>query len=330
MAGIDVTNIGNFDLNLLRVLDALLREGSTVRAAERLHVTQPTVSAALARLRHALGDPLFVRRGQGLEATDHARALATPVREALDRAEAVLAGPTFEPATSRAVFRLSGSDFFAEMLMPRLAERLAREAPLMRLHLTDLVPDSYVDTLDRYEVDLALIPSTALPDWVDHSPAFWSSFSVIARAGHPAMSALSPGEAPPLDLYCALGHVLFSPEGKARSIGDAALAAVGRERRVAMTLPVFSGVWNAVRGSDLIALIPTQLAEAVAPRAGLTVHPPPMPMDLVLIEMIWHRRATTAPAHRWLRRVVAEALLPLNDGMPDLPVRAAPPASPAP
>ncbi|MGR3541468.1 MAG: LysR family transcriptional regulator [Hasllibacter sp.] len=325
-----MTNINGFDLNLLKVLDALLREGSTVRAAERLHLSQPAVSAALGRLRHALGDPLFVRRGQGLEATDHARALAGPVRDALDLAEAVLAGPSFDPATSRAVFRISGSDFFAEMLMPRLAERLAREAPLMRVHLVDLVPDGYVDTLDRYEVDMALIPSMGLPDRVDHRAVFWSGFSAIARAGHPALKDLAAGQEVPMDVFCALGHVLFSPEGKARSIGDAALAAVGRERRVAMTLPVFSGVWNAVRGSDLIALIPTQLAEAVAPRAGLAVHRPPMPIDDVLIEMIWHRRATTSPAHRWLRDVVAEELLPLNRGMPDLPVREARPASPAP
>ena len=122
-------NIASFDLNLLTVLDALLREGSTVRAGERIGLSQPAVSAALGRLRHALGDELFVRRGQGLEPTDYARSLVVPVREVLDAVVGVLAGSRFEPGTSDAVFRLSGSDFFAEMLMPALAERLSREAP---------------------------------------------------------------------------------------------------------------------------------------------------------------------------------------------------------
>ena len=319
MRGIGPVNIASFDLNLLKVLDALLREGSTVRAGERIGLSQPAVSAALGRLRHALGDELFVRRGQGLEPTDHARSLVVPVREVLDAVEGILAGPEFDPATSDAVFRLSGSDFFAEMLMPALAERLSREAPGMRVHLVDLVPDSYVGTLDRYEVDLALIPSMTFPDWVDHRGVFWSGFSAVAREGHPRLRGIEPGGQVPIDLFCDLGHVLFSPEGKAKAMGDAALAAVGRERRVAMTLPVFSGVWRAVADSDLIALMPTQLCHRVASKAGLTVYAPPMPIDLVLIEMIWPRRATSSPAHRWLRGVVAELLLPLNAGLPDLP-----------
>ena len=312
-------NIAAFDLNLLKVLDALLREGSTVRAGERIGLSQPAVSAALGRLRHALGDELFVRRGQGLEPTDHARSLAVPVREVLDAVEGVLAGPSFDPASSDAVFRISGSDFFAEMLMPPLAERLSREAPGMRVHLVDLVPDSYVDTLDRYEVDLALIPAMETPDWVDRCGVFWSGFSAVARRGHPRLEGIATGAEIPIDLFCDLGHVLFSPEGKARAMGDAALARVGRARRVAMTLPVFSGVWRAVAGSDLIALMPTQLCHRVAGKAGLTVYAPPMPVDLVLIEMVWPRRATSSPAHRWLREVVADVLCPLNEGLPDLP-----------
>ncbi len=310
-------NFATFDLNLLRVLDALLREGSTVRAGARIGLSQPAVSSALNRLRHALGDELFLRRGQGLQPTDFAKSLEIPVRETLDRLEEMLSGMAeFDPAQADVRFKLSGSDFFAELLMPQLAATLSQRAPAMRVQLVDLVPDSYVDTLERYEVDMALIPATTLPHWVDHQPVFRSGFSVIARAGHPRFghAGLVPGDIVPLDLFCDLGHVLFSPEGKLKALGDAALARVGRERRVVMTLPVFSGVYRAVSESDLIALIPHQLALRIAPIMGLEIYRPPMPIDPALIIMIWHRRSSANPAHRWLRELIAEILLPLNAG----------------
>lgn len=316
-----MVNMASFDLNLLRVLDALLREGSTVKAGTRIGLSQPAVSAALGRLRHALNDELFIRRGTGLEPTDFARGLAVPLREALDGLETLLSGPgSFDPQSSDAAFKISGSDFFAEMLMPKLAERIGRFAPRMRVQLVDLVPDSYIDTLERYEVDLALIPKIEFPDWVDHQPVFASNFAVIARKGHEVLAAenVAPGAVVPIDLFCRLGHVLFSPEGNLRAMGDAALAEIGRERRVAMTLPVFSGVYRAVAESDLIALLPEQLAHHIAPKAGLEIYEPPMRVSPALISMIWHKRSSCTPSHQWLRQQVAEVLLPLNTGYPDL------------
>ena len=319
MREIHLVNIAAFDLNLLKVLDALLREGSTVRAGERIGLSQPAVSAALGRLRLALGDELFVRRGNGLEPTDHARALALPVREVLDAVEGVLAGPEFDPATSDAVFRLSGSDFFAEMLMPALAERLSREAPGMRVHLIDAVHTRNVADMERAGVDMALLPSVEFPDWIDHRPVFRSDFAVVARTGHPRLRDIAPGGTIPLPVYSALGHVLFSSDGAVEAIGDDELRRLGGSRRVAMTLPGFLGMTRAVAASNLIALMPGALCRRIEPGAGLEVYLPPMRTDLLMIEMIWPRRSTSFPAHRWFREVVAELLLPLNEGLPDLP-----------
>lgn len=312
---ISMANIANFDLNLLRVLDALLQYNSTVRAAEHLGLSQPAVSAALGRLRAALGDDLFFRRGQGLEPTHYALSLRSALRETIDLAEVVIRGSAvFDPANSDARFRISGSDFFAEMLMPKLADRLTMHAPKMTVHLVDLVPDSYVDTLDRYDVDLALIPKMSLPDWVEERFVFNSPFCVIARAGHPRLkrAGLSVDDTIPLDLYCDIGHVLFSPEGKSTAMGDAALAVVGRERRIVMTLPVFSGVYRAVAGSDLIALLPEQLARRIAQDVGLDVYRPPMAITPVKITMIWHKRNSSSLPHLWLRDQIADILAELD------------------
>lgn len=311
-----MANLRTFDLNLLRVLDALLQDCSTVKAGERLGLSQPAVSAALGRLRAALGDELFFRRGRALEPTHYALSLKDPLGQTLDRLEALIHGPdAFDPATSDSGFRVSGSDFFAELLMPRLAERLQMLAPRMRVHLVDLVPDSYVDTLDRYEVDLAIVPATSLPDWVESRPVFRSGFSVIARKDHPRLGreGLSDGDVIPIDLFCDLGHVLFSPEGNSRAMGDAALAKVGRERRVVMTMPIFSGVYRAVAGSDLIALLPTALAHHVARAAGLRIFRAPMAVPTAQLCMIWHRRYSASAGHAWLRDQIAEVLAPLDE-----------------
>ena len=311
-----MANLRNFDLNLLRVLNALLEDHSTVRAGERLGLSQPAVSAALGRLRKALGDELFFRRGKALEPTHYALTLKDDLQQTLERIETLIQGPDdFDPTTSDAGFRISGSDFFAELLMPRLADRLQDLAPKMLVHLVDLVPDSYVETLDRYEVDLALVPNTSLPDWVESRPVFRSSFSVIARKDHPRLKRerLSSGDVVPIDLFCDLGHVLFSPEGNSKAMGDAALAKVGRERRVVMTMPIFSGVYRAVAGSDLIALLPTALAHHVAKAAGLHVYRAPMPVPTAQLCMIWHRRYSASASHAWLRNQIAHLLSPLDE-----------------
>ena len=306
-------SFANFDLNLLRVLDALFREGSTVKAGERLAMSQSAVSGALSRLRYALGDPLFVRHGNRLVATDYALALRDPIREELERLQTLLAPPNvFAPETATGTFRIAASDFFAELLMPPLGDFLHRNAPGIRAQLVDLVPHDYVGSLERRNADIALIPDTDLPDWVNQAPLFHSPFHVIARAGNPGIEGLTPGRTMPMDIFCDLHHVLFSPEGNFAAMGDAALARVGKQRQVAMTVPVFSGVCRAVSESDLIALVPAQLASKVADTFRLAVFEPPMKIDPALIVGIWHRRSDTTPMAAWLRDRIFELMRKLD------------------
>lgn len=317
-----MANLRTFDLNLLRVLDAMLREASTVRAGQRLGLSQPAVSAALGRLRDGLGDPLFVRHGQRLVATDFALDLALPLREVLDSIEQLLGGPeAFDPATAQHTFRIAGSDFFSEMLMPPLADLLGRTAPGVRVQLVDLIPDNSVDILDSDARDVAVLPKFDFPAWTAWQPLFNADFAVIARRGHPrlANAKLSPGDRVPLDLYCDLGHILFSTEGKLEGMADAALARIGRSRRVVMTMPVFFGVCSAVAASDHIALVPGGFAKSVCGKLGLDTFEPPMAYPRPVIAMVWHRRLTQAPAQVWLRARIAEILEPLNTGSAPLP-----------
>lgn len=298
-------NFATLDLNLLRVLDAIYREGSTVKAAERLAMSQSAVSGALSRLRHALGDQLFVRQGNRLVATDYASRIETGLRDELERLEALLAPPAvFDPQTAEGTFRIAASDFFAELLMPPLGDLLQTSAPFIRAQLVDLVPNDYVASLEQRNADIALIPDLPLPDWVNREPLFHSAFHVIARAGNPSIAGLTDGTQMPMDTFCALHHVLFSPEGNLAAMGDAALHRVGKTRQVAMTVPVFSGVCRAVSESDLIALVPAQLASKLAGTFGLRVFEPPMKVDPALIIGIWHKRSDNAPLASWMRSQV--------------------------
>lgn len=311
-------NLRTFDLNLLRVLAALLADPSTVRAAEVLGLSQSAVSAALGRLRAAMEDPLFVRQGQRIVPTDFARSLEVPLKAILTDLEQLLQEHVdFDPFRVTQSFKIAASDFFAVMLMPHLADILSRRAPQMQVQLVDLLPSSYVGILERPGIDLALVPETDFPSWSAHEPLFRSRFVMVARQGQPELlrSGVRPGAVVPMDLFCGLGHVVFSPEGNLRAMGDAALARVGRSRRVVMTMPVFSGVCLAVAGSDLVALVPEHLAASMAPRLGLQVYAAPMPLPAATICMLWHKRSTGAAAHRWFRSVVAEVLRALDPGL---------------
>jgi DNA-binding transcriptional LysR family regulator len=306
-------NFATLDLNLLRVLDALFRAGTTVKAADGLAMSQPAVSGALSRLRLALGDQLFIRQGNRLVATDYAAGLESGLREELERLEALLAPSTvFTPQTAEGTFRIAASDFFAELLMPPLGDLLHKSAPHLRAQLIDLVPSDYVASLEQRNADIALIPDMALPEWVNREPLFNSPFHVIARAGNPGTAGLKDGMQMPMDVFCALHHVLFSPEGNLAAMGDAALHRVGKSRQVAMTVPVFSGVCRAVSESDLIALVPAQFASKVAEAFGLRVFEPPMKIDPALIIGIWHKRSDNAPMAAWMRSQVFRLMTALD------------------
>ncbi|MDD9921295.1 MAG: LysR substrate-binding domain-containing protein, partial [Boseongicola sp.] len=264
-------------------------------------------------LRHSLNDDLFVRHGNQLVPTDFAASVKDSLQEELNRLEGLLNPPAdFDPSHAIGNFKISASDFFAELLMPALGDHLSQNAPAVTAQLVDLVPYDYVESLERYQADLALIPETSLPDWINHEPLFRSSFSVIGRAANPALEKLESGRELPLDVFCDLSHVLFSPEGKMAAMGDSALEKVGRTRKVAMTLPVFSGVCRTVSESDLIALVPTQLAQKVAAGFGLKYYTPPFEISPALIIAIWHRRSDENPMSKWMRQQVFDLLKPLD------------------
>ncbi len=210
--------------------------------------------------------------------------------------------------------------FFAELLMPLLAKDMALAAPNIQPKLIDLVPHRYIETVERELSDLALIPDEPVGNWAEKKILFRSSFAAIARRNHPAIqgAGIAAGDMMPLDLFCDLRHALFSPEGNSSAMGDAALARLGRSRKVGMTLQVFSGVCRVVSESDMIALIPWQLGQKWADQMQLDIFIPPMHIPIVKIVGVWHKRSTNNPAHRWVREQIFDEMKKLDAMQPDL------------
>lgn len=308
------------DLNLLRVFDALMRERSATRAGALIGLSQPAVSNALARLRHALADELFVRRGNDMVPTPRAEALAEPVREALAQLEQALYGDTrFEPASADGVFTLMGADFFATFLMPDLAERIAAVAPGIALRMVDSAFGDVERLLRENVIDLALERPADMPDWISNRPLFLSPFVVIAARDHEALTqaGIAPGAAIPLELYCALPHAIRSIDGSMRGAVDDALQTVGAARRVLLTLPTFQGIGQAVARGRLVAAVPVQYARAVAGTLGLDVYRPPVEVPIPEMRLYWHKRHDRSPRHSWLRETVVAATEALVAGSDD-------------
>ncbi|MCX2722085.1 LysR family transcriptional regulator [Roseibium salinum] len=298
-------NFASFDLNLLRVFDALMRERSATRAGEMIGLSQPAVSNALSRLRHHFADELFVRRGNDMVPTPRAEALATTIQKALQEIEgAIMDEEPFRPEELERVFTLCGADFFATLILPKLHLQVARTSPGVTLRMIEGATGEVETLLRDSTVDMALerdMPMDA--DWVSSAALMQSEFRIVAAEDHLRIRdcGIMPGSALPLDLYCELSHALRSVDGSLNGVVDTALAGVGRSRRVVLALPHFHAVAVAVSKSRLVAALPRQLAEDTASALGLAIYRPPVDIPPQKLRLYWHRRHDRSPVHKWLR-----------------------------
>lgn len=300
-------NFAAFDLNLLRVFDALMRERSVTRAGEQIGLSQPAVSSALNRLRAILDDQLLVRRGSEMVPTPRAEALAPAVREALAQVEKALAGDrVFEVAKAERTFTLLGSDFFADLLMPRLASRVSMQAPGVRLRLVDSSFGDVDRLLQDDVIDLALERPLNVSDWISSEPLFESDFVVVAAKSEPALASVAPGREIPVELYCSLRHAIRSTDGSLSGVIDEALASKGFARRVVLGLANFHSVALAVARGGLVAALPRQYFNFVGVAMGLAAFELPLESPRPVISAYWHSRHDKNPAHAWLRGLASE------------------------
>jgi DNA-binding transcriptional LysR family regulator len=288
-------NISTFDLNLLRVLDALLREQNVSRAAERLSLSQPAVSNALNRLRELLDDPLLVRVGRSMQPTPRAQALEAPIRAALQQIEQSLtAGEAFDPASSRQRFRIAVTDYVELICMPRLVELLSRQAPGIRLDIQHLSPSLPAEALDKGELDLVLGRFEEIPTRFVRRHWMSETLQLALRRNHPRVN-----DALDLETFLGLRH-LWVHGGQTRGMVDQWLGEQGLSREILYTTPNYLQAAHIVASSELAAVLPTQLARHFAALLPLQLFDLPFHLGPFHLEIVSPAQRQRDAALQWL------------------------------
>lgn len=291
------------DLNLLAAFDALMSERNVTRAAARVRVSQPAMSAALSRLRKLLRDPLFVRSAQGLLPTARARELAEPLSSALRQVEAALVKkPQFVPEKAALTWTLGLSDYPAFLLLPALSQALAKRAPRVSLSVHAFNNrDHAVDLLDSGTVDCAVGVAPTYPDGrILTRPILKDEFVTIVASRNPAAQ-----RGMDMKTFLSLMHVLVSPEGQRHGHMDEALAQQGRKRTLALTLPQMFAAPAIVASTRLTATVMKRVALTSPAARKLKLFAPPLRLPEIVFDLIWHRRTDSHPAQQWFRDLIA-------------------------
>lgn len=300
--------LNRFDLNLLTALDALLHEKNVTRAAERVHVSQPAMSAALQKLRDYFDDPLLVRVGREMELTPRGLALVEPVREALLRIQATLGTqPSFDPATVKRAFVAIVGDVAAPVVMPKVLARLARDAPGIQCHAEPVLQNS-LTRLEYGEADLCLTIDSprlfALRDYPESlrmaelRPVTWTC---IVAKDHPTV-----GDSLSADEFMNLPHILPRPAGAVESLEEAARRLFNVEVKVRATGHSLLELPFMLMGTPLIATVPERLARLIAPVVPVKLFPVPIEMPARRELLLWHKRNEPDPGHAWFRNLFIE------------------------
>ncbi len=293
-----MTDIRKIDLNLLVAFGALYDVRNVTRAADRLALTQPTVSGMLARLRDLFDDPLFVRTQHGVIPTPRADALAKPIKTMLTDIEALVAPAQFDPATASMTVSISANDYMQHSLIVPLIKSLRKKAPGIRIAILPADITELTDKMARGTIDLAVtIPEFSSPD-LPRRLLYTERYVCTARKGHTVT-----GKKLSLNDFCRFDHVIVSPSGGSfEGPADQALAELGASRKVSVSLPSFHVLLETIRTDDFFALVPARFL--YGKMAGLKTFEPPISVPDFDVIISWHHRVDKDPAHRWIRALL--------------------------
>lgn len=291
-----------YDLNLLPVFLTLMEERNVTRAAERLGITQPALSNALARLRDMLQDPLFIRERYGMQPTQKAELLAPGIAAAVANLdELVLGQQGFDPAKAERLFTMAPNSYVEFVLVPGIVVRLRERAPGIRLRLapfgTDLAETGVISGATAMVLGRIVDP----PDNLVVQHLMDDGLACVVRADHPQVNKRMSKKQ-----YEQLKHVNVLPPGRLRAGLFQALERQGLRREVAVSVTHFLAIPELVAATDYCATLPQMICRHLARDPRLKVLPAPVDLGTFPVEMAWHVRYRHDPAHQWLRALVAE------------------------
>ncbi len=307
---IDQALLDRMDFHLIRVLHTVLTERSVSRAALRLGMHQPAVSAALRRLREIAGDPLLVRSGSGMVPTDAGLRMIEPSAAILRAAQSLFADARdFDPATDTHTFRIAASDYLGPQLIPALVADLQAQAPRCRVEIHPLVDrtESYRQ-LAQGELDVVLINWFDPVDDLHASALFDDEVVCLVSDRHPAVK-----KGWTIPSWLAADHVMPLPVSiYSRGLIDAHLEQLGLVRNCVVHCPHFGLIPDMVARSNLVVTAGRRFFERYTDRLPLVILPCPVDFPRMAYHQVWHTRTDTSGAGRWLRAQIYAAAAELR------------------
>ncbi|TDK39684.1 LysR family transcriptional regulator [Rhizobium deserti] len=291
-----------YDLNLLPVFVTLMEERNVTRAAERLGMTQPALSNALARLRDTLKDPLFIRERYGMKPTQMAEELAPAISTALAGIDDVIRGQQeFDPASTTRLFTIAPNSYVEFVLMPAVVARLRERADGIKLRLTPFGNDLVETGAMSGATDMVIGRMVDPPDNLVVQHLMDDGLACVVRRDHPDVQDSFSTEQ-----YERLKHVNVLPPGRMRAGLFQALGQRGLKREVAVSVTHFLAVPEMISVTDYCATLPRLICRRLAEDPRLKVLSAPVDLGTFPVEMAWHVRYRHDPAHRWLRALIVE------------------------
>ena len=297
----DKIDIRRLDMTLLLVFGELMRHRKLTVVAERLGLTQSTISHSLRRLRDVFDDELFLRHASGVEPTARAQELEPVIRDIVELARKVLdRNEAFEPARASGVVRIAMPDHHCALMMGPLTDRFARQAPGLQISVRPLVRQQALDALAANEIDLAIGHFLKCQAGLSARLLFEDDHVVIARKHHPVIKRNID-----LKSYLRVDHILVTLGGSLEGIVDRALARKGLTRRLSAGIPYFMPALAMVSRTDVIATIPRRHAEAFATDFALRIFEPPLALPSYRVAVAWHARNAKSGLIQWVVEALA-------------------------
>ncbi|MBL0421114.1 LysR family transcriptional regulator [Ramlibacter sp. AW1] len=296
--------MANIDLHTLRVFDEIYKSGSLSKTAERLGLTQPAISIALAKLRRQFDDALFVRIGHTMRPTPQAEGMLPNVQAAIAALEGTLSYRlSFDAATTDTTFRIAMTDIGQIVLLPRLLNELAVAAPHASVEMSNIT-DRAPQLLESGELDLVVGFAPQFPAGFYQQALFRERFACLARSDHPRIR-----DAPTLDAFKAEGHVVVVTSGTGHLILERTLQSLNVHRPVKVRIPNFLGLATIVGTTDYICTLPRRAALIMARDKGIAAWDVPFELPDYVVKQHWHERQMRDPANRWLREMMSRLFL---------------------
>ena len=299
---IDYTNLRELDLNLLIALDVLITEASVTKAAERLNMSQSTMSYSLKRLRTILNDDILIRTSREMEVTPYARQISDRIRQILVEIQStLLEKEAFNPATAKETFRIAASDYVEATIGLSLIKQLTTQAPGIRIRISNLEKENVLDTLDDNRIDIVINPGLPIKSWHVEENLYREEFVCVFRDDN-SVDEIS------LTDYLERPHILVSLRDDFQGSYDKILENQQQSRRIVWSTTHFMAVPFLIANSDSVALIPNRMAQQCAKAMNLKLLPPPIEIEGFTISMVWHQRNRNNLAHQWLRQQIVDAV----------------------